>query len=77
MKDEASGVYCGLCILLRQLEVEDAVDVVCTMERIRQQRPAVLTSKVSVEDGIPLEPVLFARKKFPQNGQAHQRKIIP
>ena len=48
VREEASGVYCALCILLRQLEVEDAVDVVSTMERIRQQRPAVLTSKVSI-----------------------------
>ena len=40
------GVYCGLCILLRQLEVENAVDVVSTIEKIRQQRPSLLTSKV-------------------------------
>lgn len=44
--EEMGGVYCGLCVLLRQLEVEGAVDVVSTMERIRQQRPALLTSKV-------------------------------
>ena len=40
------GVYCGLCVLLRQLEVENAVDVVSTMERMRRQRPGLLTSKV-------------------------------
>ena len=39
-------MYCGLCVLLRQLEVEGAVDVVSTLERIKQQRPAVITSKV-------------------------------
>lgn len=47
VSEEVGGVYCGLCILLRQLEVEEAVDVVSTMEKIRRQRPASLTSKVS------------------------------
>ena len=40
------GVYCGVCILLRQREVEDAIDVVTTMERIRLQRPSIFASKV-------------------------------
>ena len=44
---EVGGVYCGLCILIRQVEVENAVDVVTTMEKLRQQRPALFTNKVS------------------------------
>ncbi len=44
---EVAGAYCGLCIMLRQAEVEGAVDMVTTMEKIRQQRPSIFTSKVS------------------------------
>jgi len=48
LEEEVGGVYCSLCVLQRQLEVEGAVDVVSAVERIRQQRPALLTSKVTI-----------------------------
>ncbi len=47
VKNELSGVYCGLCILMRMLQIEQEVDVVTTMERLRQQRPGMLRNKVS------------------------------
>lgn len=43
---EATGVYCGLCGLFRQLEVEDSVNVFTTVCKLRKQRPAILSSKV-------------------------------
>ena len=43
---EAAGVYCGLCVLFRQLDVEDFMDVFSTVRKLRKQRPAVFTSKV-------------------------------
>lgn len=43
---EVGVVYCGLCIALRMLEMEQAVDMVTTMERLRRQRPGLLRSKV-------------------------------
>lgn len=46
LKAEASGVYCALCILLRQMEVEGCVDVVTTCRYLREQRPGILTSQV-------------------------------
>ena len=44
--NEAAGIYCALCILLRQLEVEGSVDLVTTVQRLRRQRPGILTAKV-------------------------------
>lgn len=46
LKAEASGVYCALCVLLRQMEVEGCVDVVTTCRYLREQRPGILTSQV-------------------------------
>lgn len=45
---EAAGVYCGLCVLFRQLDVEDYVDVFSTVRKLRKQRPAIFTSKVQI-----------------------------
>lgn len=46
VEGEASGVYCGVCILLRQLEVEGCADLVTTAQKLRQKRPAIITNKV-------------------------------
>lgn len=46
LQTEASGIYCALCVLLRQMEVEGCVDVVTTLQRLREQRPGILTSQV-------------------------------
>ena len=46
---EVSGVYCGLCILLRQLEVEGSADLVTTAQKLRQKRPAIITNKVYIQ----------------------------
>ena len=43
---ELSGVYCGVCILLRQLEVEGCADLVTTAQKLRQKRPAIIANKV-------------------------------
>ena len=46
LQTEASGIYCALCVLLRQMEVEGCVDVVNTLQRLREQRPGIFTSQV-------------------------------
>ena len=46
VESELSGVYCGICILLRQLEVEGCADLVTTAQKLRQKRPAIITNKV-------------------------------
>ena len=46
LQTEASGIYFALCVLLRQMEVERCVDVVTTLQRLREQRPGILTSQV-------------------------------
>ena len=46
VEGEVSGVYCGVCILLRQLEVEGCADLVTTAQKLRQKRPAIITNKV-------------------------------
>ena len=43
-----SGVYCGVCILLRQLEVEGCADLVTTAQKLRQKRPAIIANKVTL-----------------------------
>ncbi len=47
MSCEAVGVYCGLCVLFRQLEVENSVNVLTALRALRKQRPGILTSKVT------------------------------
>ena len=47
IEGEVSGVYCGVCILLRQLEVEGSADLVTTAQKLRQKRPAIITNKVT------------------------------
>jgi hypothetical protein len=46
VEGELSGVYCSLCILLRQLEVEGCADLVTAAQKIRKNRPAIITNKV-------------------------------
>ena len=48
VESELSGVYCGICILLRQLEVEGCADLVTTAQKLRQKRPAIITNKVGI-----------------------------
>ena len=46
LQTEAFGIYYALCVPLRQMEVEGCVDVVTTLQRLREQRPGILTSQV-------------------------------
>ena len=39
-------MYCAVCILQHQMEVEGCVDVVTTARHLREQRPGILTSQV-------------------------------
>jgi len=47
VKSEATGIYCALCVLLRQYEVEGCVNVFTTVTKLRKQRPGIFKSKVN------------------------------
>lgn len=42
-----TGVFCGVNILIERLKAEAVVDVFQTVKQLREQRPAMVQTKVS------------------------------